>query len=507
MINESLPFPPGSRLVAYLRDSGGREQELSIIQQEKSVGEWCKAHGYILTRIFKDEARSGLKASTRDAFLEMIGYLSGQTPEVGVLFWEMARFSRDFDDSMYYIADLRRQGYIVHSMTDNIPQGLDGRLLESIVAWKNAKFSEDLRKNIKRGQSYVIRSHHAAFGHVLKGYISVPVQIGKHRDGSPHIIHQLKPDPKTAPLIQRAFAMRAAGATFSEIHKKLHLFKDLTVYSRMLHNEKYIGNYRYKSGYIEGYCEPLIDQETWQAVQKVNKDHRGREDFNQPRALRSSFILTGMIYCRRCGQRMYAHITHNVNQSVYHYYYCRSWSSVEGSCGARELPQKEIEGLIVDTVIERILQKDVLNDLYDDLVDYSSRRREERATQLSQLKKEQSSLKKEISRIIGAIKEAGHSQALIHELSELEGRQAEQEGKIIELETGPMENLYLPDLSEHLETIKQTLEEANEQQKAVILRGFIKAIRVEKVAKHKYEGEVEFHLPIVGSEKTHVISL
>jgi DNA invertase Pin-like site-specific DNA recombinase len=44
---------------AYLRDSGGEEQELSIEQQEKEIRAWCLEKGYILTAIFKDEARPG----------------------------------------------------------------------------------------------------------------------------------------------------------------------------------------------------------------------------------------------------------------------------------------------------------------------------------------------------------------------------------------------------------------------------------------------------------------
>jgi hypothetical protein len=43
------PFPPSSRLAAYLRDSGGRDQEMSVPQQEQAVGEWCKVNGYVLT--------------------------------------------------------------------------------------------------------------------------------------------------------------------------------------------------------------------------------------------------------------------------------------------------------------------------------------------------------------------------------------------------------------------------------------------------------------------------
>jgi len=70
----TTPFPPGARLVFYARDSGGKDQDLSVAQQEAAAGEWCKAHGYILTRTFVDAARSGTSTGGRAQFLEMISY-------------------------------------------------------------------------------------------------------------------------------------------------------------------------------------------------------------------------------------------------------------------------------------------------------------------------------------------------------------------------------------------------------------------------------------------------
>lgn len=42
MMNTSQPFPPGSCIVAYLRDSGGERQELSTGQQEAEIRAWWR---------------------------------------------------------------------------------------------------------------------------------------------------------------------------------------------------------------------------------------------------------------------------------------------------------------------------------------------------------------------------------------------------------------------------------------------------------------------------------
>ncbi len=57
MTDRRSPFPPGTRLFAYLRDSGHEDQELSIIQQEKEIRTWCTDHDPILDHIYTDEAQ------------------------------------------------------------------------------------------------------------------------------------------------------------------------------------------------------------------------------------------------------------------------------------------------------------------------------------------------------------------------------------------------------------------------------------------------------------------
>jgi hypothetical protein len=44
----TVPFPAGKRLVAYLRDSGGERQELSIPQQEEKLAAWCRDKGVLI---------------------------------------------------------------------------------------------------------------------------------------------------------------------------------------------------------------------------------------------------------------------------------------------------------------------------------------------------------------------------------------------------------------------------------------------------------------------------
>jgi len=49
MTSSNLPFSPGDQVVAYLRDSGGQNQELSTDQQEQELSKWAVENNLIIT--------------------------------------------------------------------------------------------------------------------------------------------------------------------------------------------------------------------------------------------------------------------------------------------------------------------------------------------------------------------------------------------------------------------------------------------------------------------------
>lgn len=75
------PLPPGARVVAYYRDSGHADQELSVAQQRRAAEPYCEQHHLVLLRAFSDEARLGGSVVGRKAFQEMIDYLHRLAPE------------------------------------------------------------------------------------------------------------------------------------------------------------------------------------------------------------------------------------------------------------------------------------------------------------------------------------------------------------------------------------------------------------------------------------------
>ncbi|RLC63217.1 MAG: hypothetical protein DRI48_08680, partial [Chloroflexi bacterium] len=69
----------------------------------------------------------------------------------GILLWDLKRFARDRLDNAFFKADLRRRGYTVIFLSDNIPQGGIGHIYEAMLEWKAEQDLQDISKDVKRG--------------------------------------------------------------------------------------------------------------------------------------------------------------------------------------------------------------------------------------------------------------------------------------------------------------------------------------------------------------------
>jgi DNA invertase Pin-like site-specific DNA recombinase len=496
MTSINNPFSEGNRVCGYTRDSGGKDQDLSIFQQRESIGKWCSEKGLILSRVFEDIARSGASTTARDQFLAMIDYLSGQVPEKGIVLWEFARLSRDYDDLMYYVSDLKRQGYIVHSINDSVPEGLEGSLMLGVKAYANAKFLLDLRRNVRRGMHYMVRTHHAHTTKAPFGYMVKKESIGTRRDGSPHIISRLIPNPDTVPLVQHAFEMRSHGATTREIDAAFHIYPWLTNYGQMFNNEIYTGKYNYGGEVIDGYCDPIISNELWQSTRIVQEARSKRSGVNHPRAIHSRFWLTGILFCSRCGMAMTGRSANPTGYRQYDYYRCQSNATVT-PCDNGYIPKRDIESRIMDGIRSIILDKSVLDEVIEKEHAQQSSRESKHDILCQRNIQELRVTEQEISRLLAAIKDIGHSRALLAELTLLEAKSLELNQQIAQIELQTTISVFTLSLDDIIDNIQSALDISNEQQRAIILRGFINRIEAQ-CARKVITGRILFQTPKMG---------
>ena len=497
-----------STYVAYLRDSGGEDQDLSVEQQETAILNWCAKNGHQLTRIFRDVAAPGSTTAGRDQFLEMIHYFrSGEATENGIIVWKYSRFSRDINDAQFYKADLRRLGYDIVSMNDNVPEGLNGRLFEAAIDWMNARFLEDLSSDVKRGLRHIVENHAAMPGIPPKGFMREPVEIGSRRDGRPHIVHRWVPDPDLWGRCLLAWQMRAAGNSYGKIHEKTRLFKTIHSYTTFFRNRIYLGTMEFGDLTIDGYCEPLITKEIWDAVQNLNKHYAKKQRMsgdnpNHPRRENSRYLLSGLLYCAHCGSPMNGLGVYSGNKKPgqvarWYYYRCTNKQSQRTQCPAKKIPQAVLEEMVLDQIARFILSPQNLEMVLRALHSDHSTMIQELEPKRESLNKELGTIKQKIANITNSIADGGHSRALLQKLNDLEAQEMQVRSELVEIEIIAREKPAQIDseqISELSLALSETILSQNESQKREILREIIERIEVSRDGK-RIKGKIWYHYP------------
>ncbi len=443
------PFSAGDQVVSYLRDSGGDEQDQSVIQQESEVRSYCVQHRLTLTQIFKDEAKPGTTTIGRDDFWRMIHHFHDGAAERGVLIWRTNRFGRNINDSQYHKADLRRRGFIIHSLKDNIPEGSAGQFIEFALDWKDQVFIEQLSEDVKRGLRQFVEDYKCVPGTPPRGFKREAVTIGTRRDGSDHIGHRWVPDPEYISLIQRAFEMRAKGATIPQIITATGLYKSVNCYSTFFKNRLYIGELVFGELLITDYCEPLIDQATWDEVQRVGQRRkRPVIHVDHPRRVVSQFILSGLLHCQECGSPMSGH-----SIKVWDYYVC-SRRKRKHECSSRRIPRVPLEREIFRMLEEQLLTIDKLLLIQTEVQNAWSTYTNDTDRTRHDLEKQLAGIMAKVRNVTNAIAEHGHSKALLNQLSGLELQEGDLRASLTRLENTPRpiayERLQLEQLAEHI---------------------------------------------------------
>lgn len=469
-------LPPGSTVWAYLRDSGGQDQDRSINRQLEAIQEYCRTHQLQLVHVFKDEARSGTTTAGRDDFQRMIN----QSKEIhsnprGLLLWNYARFARDLDDSTYYKSLLRRNGLIIHSLTDPIPEGPYARFVETLIDISNEERSRQTSIDAKDGLRSIVMQG-AVPGTPPRGFKREPIKTVNPRTGEERKNHKWVPDKKLISKVRKAFGMRAAGSTLNEIHRETRLFGSINSYRTFFTNKLYIGILEFGGMVVENYCDPLIDMDIWNAVQKRIED-TSQKQFKEmhPRRANSIYLLSGMVKCATCGSPMSGNsVTFKADRGRDEAYLCTRAKRHAG-CDAKRIARSRLEELVLSTITEYILIPESIAAVQEIALQNQVHGEAERAERRSSLVDERTSLSREIANITRAIADAGHSEALLEALKQKESLRARVKKDIEQLEIPiePVPDLTQPQIETASKLLVERLKHAPLETRRETLRGIV----------------------------------
>lgn len=301
---------------AYIRVSDERQDEYSPDSQLKKIREYAAKEGYLIPDeyVFYDDGISGKSTRKRNDFNRMIAIAKEKKHPFDVIYvWKFSRFARNQEESMVYKNLLRKKGVSVVSVSEPIPEGHFGSLIERIIEWTDEYYLVNLGAEVTRGMTEK----------ASRGEPTCPPPLG-------YIMRDKKyyPDEESgaADVVRGIFARYAAGEKQREIAQSLGMSGIRTRYGKMpdnrwidyvLHNPAYIGKIRWSLNgaravskldfenenimVVDGHHEPLISLELWDKVQKMLEEQKIAYPKHARRAQPIEYMLKGLVRCSSCG--------------------------------------------------------------------------------------------------------------------------------------------------------------------------------------------------------------
>lgn len=323
----------------YIRVSTDRQDELSPDAQKRLLLDYARENDIIVTEdsIYWEIGISGRKTDNRPAFRQMIATAkSPEHPYDVILVWKFSRFARNQEESIVYKSLLKKSSVEVVSVSEPLPDGIMGGLIERILEWMDEYYSIRLSGEVMRGMTEkALRGGYQA---------NPPLGYDRERNQTPTI------NETEAAIVRMIFQMfTEEHMSMTAIAKRLNLGKyptkrgahwNVTHLRYLLGNPFYIGKVRwnYTNGgkgcfkkdssewiIADGIHEPLIDESTFQKAAELLKKsaNTGWIHGHMP----AKHWISGMLRCGSCGGPMTYSSETKRNKAAY-----RCHNHLAGTC-------------------------------------------------------------------------------------------------------------------------------------------------------------------------------
>ncbi len=298
---------------AYVRVSTDDQLEFSPDSQLKLIQEYAEKNGITLLEEYiytEEEGRSGKSYAKRERFLEMIACAKKKPkPFDVILLWKFSRFARNQEEAITLKSMLKKNGIEVISISEPLPEGPFGELIERILEWQDEYYLTNLSQEVKRGMKEK----------ASRGEPVVPAPIGYDLIDGKYIPNQ------DAEFVKGVFADYLAGTGFRAIATKYAALglktkrgnpPDNRFIEYMLRNPVYAGKIRWstegraasKRQYdaegimiVDGKHEAVISGEIFDAVQEKIAEQKKRYGKYQRSEQSFGYMLKGLVRCSNCG--------------------------------------------------------------------------------------------------------------------------------------------------------------------------------------------------------------
>lgn len=300
----------------YIRVSTDMQTEFSPDSQLKLITEYAEKNNIILLEdhiYMEDGGKSGKSMAKRDKFLEMIAVAKKKPkPFDTILVWKFSRFARNQEEAIVLKSMLKRNEIDVVSISEPLPEGAFGDLVERIIEWTDSYYLVNLSQEVKRGMQE----------RASRGLPVSPAPVGYDTKEGKYIPNADKT------LIQGIYedflngiGLRALAVKYGDmgLRTKRGNPPDNRCIEYILRNPVYAGKIRWSIDgraastrhydnpnimVVDGHHEPIVSQELFDKVQDKLDEQKRMYGKYQRREQPIEYMLKGLVRCSACNSTL-----------------------------------------------------------------------------------------------------------------------------------------------------------------------------------------------------------
>lgn len=420
--------------VVYARFSCDRQNEQSIDGQLRVCREYAEKNDIVILEVYTDKAVTGTN-DDREAFQKMLKDSDKQIWDY-VLVYKLDRFSRNKYEMAIHRKHLKDNGISIISVMENIPEGPEGILLESLLEGMNQYYSEELSQKTKRGMNETRLQ-----GNFIGGFVN----YGYTRNEKKLVIN-----PDEAEILKLIFNEYANGKNTCDIVRDLNnkgirikgkAFQSSTIY-HLLNQEKYTGIYRVNGEAFDKIYPPIIDVDVYAIVKKrIDANKHGKHIDNV------KYALKGKAFCAYCGKPLASYTGTSSLGEIIRYYKCRSIKE-KTICENKAIKKEILENLVNKAMLKVFEDSANLSILIDRIVEIHEKRIIKDSA-VNILQAELNNTNKSISNLIIAIEKGIITETTKSRLEELEREKRELQEKVLIAKSKEQLHITAKDISNY----------------------------------------------------------
>lgn len=334
------------------------------------------------------EKITGMDAGFKRSLNKLLTALENPRNHIEAVFiWEVQRLNRGAYDFATELSQLNSKGVPIYfndleiwtwDFENNVISKENCDKLIGASIYGRTEW-EKIAKRTKRGRDAVAEKGYY-IGHLADGYIAVKEEGNDHKS--------IKVDNERKEVIKKIFDLYVNGNSTDTIAKILNsegvmttnhyrlstpqffnykrTYKKRenrfeyersdsqwqgTLVTQILSNSWYIGERIYAGKPYQ--IEPIIDRDIWEKAKEI-REKRAISFRTDKTSQKHNYLLGGLVFCGKCGNKMYGHTT-----GLNNHYYCSS--ADEGNkCGTRGCCKENLEAIVANVVLAKAFNE-VLN--------------------------------------------------------------------------------------------------------------------------------------------------